>query len=53
MVGLNLPILSREALSEGGVRTPVCLRTECENTESPEHGWIMNGPFTVSGSEAA
>ena len=46
---LYLPVLSGEALSGGGIRAPVSLRTECENAELPEHGWIIYVPFTVSG----
>ena len=51
-VSLYLPAMSGEATSEGGVRVPVSLRTECENAESPEQGWIMNVPSSVLGSEA-
>jgi hypothetical protein len=51
-VRLYLPATGGEALSGGGVRAPVSLRTECENAELPEHGWIIYVPFTVSGSEA-
>lgn len=49
---LYLPTMGGEALPGGGVRAPVSLRAECENAQSPEQGWIMNVPFTVSGSEA-
>jgi hypothetical protein len=49
---LYLPAMGGEALPGGGVRAPVSLHAECENAESPEHGWIMNVPFTMSASEA-
>jgi hypothetical protein len=51
-VSLYLPAMSGEAWSGGGIRAPVSLCTECQNAESPDHGWIMAVPFTVSGSEA-
>jgi hypothetical protein len=51
-VSLYLSAMRGEALSGGGVRAPVSLRTQCENAESPEQGWIMNVPSTVSRSEA-
>ena len=51
-VSLYLPAMRGEALSGGGVRAAVSLRTECENAESPEQGWIMNVPSTASSSEA-
>jgi hypothetical protein len=52
-VSLYLPAMSGEALSGGGVSGPVSLRTECENAESPDHGWIMAVPSSVSSSEAS
>lgn len=51
-VSLHLPTISGEALSGGGVRAPVSLRTECENAESLDYGRILNLPSTVTGSEA-
>lgn len=50
-VSLYLPNMSGEALSGGGVRAPVSLRTECENAESPDHGRIVTAPYPVSSSE--
>jgi len=51
-VSLYLQAMSGEARSGEGIRAPGSLRTECENGESPEHGWSISVPFTVSGSEA-
>ena len=51
-LSLYLPALSGEALSGGGVRAPVSLRTECENAESPDYGRIITVSSPVVGSEA-